>query len=154
MHGFYVNDVYGGAVVSPAKPGAAFLAYVVDDRLIDGSVNGIGGVFRQLARAGATAPDGPGSPLRAAFAAGAVGILIFLAVRSLDAPLPVAHRRHVHAARRRGPARPVPEAQRSTCTACGRSSSRCSTFGLSLGILASFHDGRGRASSSSTTRCG
>ena len=82
MHGFYVNDVYGGAVVSPAKAGAAFLAYVVDDRLIDGSVNGIGGVFRQLARGGRLLQSGLVRRYALAFAAGAVGILIFVAVRS------------------------------------------------------------------------
>jgi NADH-quinone oxidoreductase subunit L len=82
MHGFYVNDVYGGAIVSPAKAGSAFLAYVVDDRLIDGSVNGIGGAFRQLARAGRLAQSGLVRRYALAFAAGAVGILIFVAVRS------------------------------------------------------------------------
>jgi NADH-quinone oxidoreductase subunit L len=81
-HGFYVNDVYGGAIVSPAKAGSAFLAYVVDDRLIDGSVNGIGGAFRQLARAGRLAQSGLVRRYALAFAAGAVGILIFVAVRS------------------------------------------------------------------------
>ena len=77
-----MNDVYGGAIVSPVKAGSAFLAYVVDDRLIDGSVNGIGGAFRQLARAGRLAQSGLVRRYALAFAAGVVGILIFVAVRS------------------------------------------------------------------------
>jgi len=79
--GFYVNDVYAGAIVAPAKAGAAFLAYLVDDRVIDGAVNGVGGSFRRLAGVGRLLQAGLVRRYALAFAAGAVGILVYVAVR-------------------------------------------------------------------------
>jgi NADH-quinone oxidoreductase subunit L len=79
--GFYVNDFYSNFIVGPAKMGSAFLAYVVDARVIDGAVNGIGRVFRRLAGVGRRLQTGLVRNYALAFLAGAVGILWYLAVR-------------------------------------------------------------------------
>src|SRR3972149_2582250 len=41
--GMYVDDLYARVLVAPAKAGSAFLASVVDARVVDGLVNGFGG---------------------------------------------------------------------------------------------------------------
>jgi NADH:ubiquinone oxidoreductase subunit 5 (subunit L)/multisubunit Na+/H+ antiporter MnhA subunit len=79
--GLFVNDVYSGAIVAPAKAGSAFLAYVVDDRVIDGSVNGVGGLFRRLAAVGRRVQSGLVRRYALALAAGVVAILWYVSVR-------------------------------------------------------------------------
>jgi NADH-quinone oxidoreductase subunit L len=82
VHGFYVNDAYSNVIVAPAKAAAAFAAYVVDARIIDGAVNGLAALVRSLARSGTKGPDGPGPELRAGVAcSGAVVVLFILVVR-------------------------------------------------------------------------
>jgi len=79
--GFYVNDVYSGAVVAPAKAASAFLAYVVDARVVDGAVNGIGTLFRRTAQAGRRVQTGLVRNYALGVLLGAVAILWYLAVR-------------------------------------------------------------------------
>ena len=81
QQGFYVNALYSSAIVAPAKLGAAFLAYVVDARVIDGAVNGLGHAFRGLAVVGRRVQTGLVRNYALAFLAGAVGILFYLAVK-------------------------------------------------------------------------
>jgi NADH-quinone oxidoreductase subunit L len=81
QRGFYINDFYSGVIVAPAKALAAFLAYVVDARVIDGAVNGFGTVFRQAALAGRRLQTGLVRNYALAVLLGAVAILWYLAVR-------------------------------------------------------------------------
>jgi NADH-quinone oxidoreductase subunit L len=81
QRGFYVNDVYGEAVVRPAKLGAAFLAYVLDKRIVDGAANGIGRVFSTGASVGRRIQTGFVRNYALAFLLGAVGILLYLVVK-------------------------------------------------------------------------
>jgi len=81
QRGFYVNDFYGGAVVGPAKLGAAFLAYVLDKRIVDGAANGIGRLFAVSAGAGRRIQTGFVRNYALAFLLGAVAVLLYLAVR-------------------------------------------------------------------------
>jgi NADH-quinone oxidoreductase subunit L len=81
MRGFYVNDFYSGAVVGPAKLGSAFAAYVIDKRVVDGAFNGIGQLFVSGARVGRKVQTGLVRNYALAFLLGAVGILLYLAVR-------------------------------------------------------------------------
>jgi NADH-quinone oxidoreductase subunit L len=79
--GFYVNAFYSNVIVAPAKLASAFLAYVVDTKVIDGAVNGLGRSFRGLATAGRRIQTGLVRNYALAFLAGAVGILWYLAVK-------------------------------------------------------------------------
>jgi NADH-quinone oxidoreductase subunit L len=81
QRGFFVNDVYSGVIVSPAKAVAAFLAYVVDARVIDEAVNGLGTVFRQAAAVGRRVQTGLVRNYALGVLLGAVAILWYLAVR-------------------------------------------------------------------------
>jgi NADH-quinone oxidoreductase subunit L len=81
QRGFYVNDFYSGAIVGPAKLGAAFAAYVVDRRVIDGAVNGIGGVVAVVARSGRRVQTGLVRNYAVGILLGAAALLAYLAVR-------------------------------------------------------------------------
>jgi NADH-quinone oxidoreductase subunit L len=81
QRGFYVNDFYSGVIVAPAKAVAAFLAYVVDVRVIDGAVNGVATLFRRLALAGRRVQTGLVRNYALGVLLGAVAILWYLAVR-------------------------------------------------------------------------
>jgi NADH-quinone oxidoreductase subunit L len=82
QHGLYVDDFYGSAVVGPAKLGAAFTAFVLDKRVVDGAVNGVGALVSVAARAGRKVQTGLVRSYALALLLGAVGILLFVAVRS------------------------------------------------------------------------
>ncbi len=79
--GLYVNDVYSEAIVIPARAGAAFTAYVVDKRVVDGAVNGIGRLFTWGASVGRRVQTGLVRSYALAILLGAVGVLLYLAVR-------------------------------------------------------------------------
>jgi NADH-quinone oxidoreductase subunit L len=81
QRGFYVNDAYNAGLVAPGRLASAFLAYVVDARVIDGTVNGLGHVFRGLAGAGRKLQTGLVRTYALAFLVGVVGVLLYLAVR-------------------------------------------------------------------------
>jgi NADH-quinone oxidoreductase subunit L len=81
QRGFYINDFYGGAVVGPAKLAAAFVAYVLDKRIVDGAANGIGLLFATAAGVGRRIQTGFVRNYALAFLLGAVVILLYLAVR-------------------------------------------------------------------------
>jgi NADH-quinone oxidoreductase subunit L len=81
QRGFYIDDFYGGAVVGPAKLGAAFAAYVFDKRIVDGAVNGMGSLVGAIARTGRNAQTGLVRRYAAAFLLGAAVVLAYLAVR-------------------------------------------------------------------------
>ena len=78
---FYVNDFYSGVLVAPAKLTAAFAAYVVDLRFIDGAIIGLGRIFATLASAGRRIQTGFVRTYAVGLLLGAVGILWYLAVR-------------------------------------------------------------------------
>ncbi|HZD78696.1 MAG TPA: NADH-quinone oxidoreductase subunit L, partial [Actinomycetota bacterium] len=46
LHGFFVNDLYNALLVANAQLASAFVASVVDLRIVDGIVNGVGWVVR------------------------------------------------------------------------------------------------------------
>jgi NADH-quinone oxidoreductase subunit L len=80
--GWYIDQVYGGLVVAPGKAAAAFTAYVVDARVIDGAVNGLGTAVRGLARVGRRWQTGFVRSYAMFFLAGAVGVLVYLGFRT------------------------------------------------------------------------
>jgi NADH-quinone oxidoreductase subunit L len=82
QRGFYVDDLYGGVVVGPAKLGAAFTAYVVDSRVVDGAMNGIGRLVAATASVGRRVQTGLVRNYALAFLLGVVGLLWYLTARS------------------------------------------------------------------------
>jgi NADH-quinone oxidoreductase subunit L len=80
--GFFVDDVYGALLVLPGKAASAFTAYVFDQRVIDGAVNGLGEAFRRLAGVGRQVQTGLVRSYALAFLLGAVAVVLVLVVRA------------------------------------------------------------------------
>jgi NADH-quinone oxidoreductase subunit L len=80
-HGWWFDSVYGAVLVSPGKAGAAFAAYVVDRRLIDGAGNLVARAVGLAASAGRRMQTGIVRTYALAFLIGVVGLLWYLAVR-------------------------------------------------------------------------
>jgi NADH-quinone oxidoreductase subunit L len=80
--GWYVDDVYGSVVVLPGKVTLAFLAYVFDQRVIDGAVNGLGSAFGRFAGTGRRVQTGLVRSYALVFLLGAVALLLFVVWRS------------------------------------------------------------------------
>ncbi len=81
QRGFYVDDVYTGGLVAPAKLGSAFLAYVFDRRVLDGAVNGLGRIIGAFAGRGRAVQTGRVRSYALAVLLGVVGVLSYLVVR-------------------------------------------------------------------------
>ena len=57
QQGWYVDRAYDVVIVQPAKAFARLTADVVDGTVIDGAVNGVGGLVKRAASGGKLAPD-------------------------------------------------------------------------------------------------
>jgi NADH-quinone oxidoreductase subunit L len=80
--GFFIDDAYGALLVLPGKATSAFLAYVFDQRVVDGAVNGIGDGFRRLAGVGRRLQTGLVRSYALAFLLGAVALILLVVVRT------------------------------------------------------------------------
>ena len=80
-HGWWFDSVYGAVLVTPGKAGAAFAAYVVDRRLIDGAGNLVAKGVGQTANGLRKVTGGYVRRYALAFLIGVVGILWYLAAR-------------------------------------------------------------------------
>jgi NADH-quinone oxidoreductase subunit L len=79
--GWYVDQAYSTLIVTPGKTAAAFAAYVVDAKVIDGVVNGLGGGTRKLAAVGRRVQTGFVRNYALAFLAGSVAVLVYVGLR-------------------------------------------------------------------------
>jgi NADH-quinone oxidoreductase subunit L len=79
--GWYVDDAYAHLLVPAAEVGARALAYGVERRVIDGSVNAIGGLVTRLAGVGRRVQTGLVRNYALAFLIGAIAILVYAGVR-------------------------------------------------------------------------
>jgi NADH-quinone oxidoreductase subunit L len=80
-NGWYLDTYYSAILVTPGEAVAAFSAYVVDARFIDGIVNGAGGAVRGLAGAARRVQTGFVRNYALAFLAGVVGVLVYAGLR-------------------------------------------------------------------------
>ena len=79
--GWYVDDVYAATIVAPGKAGSAFLAYVVDEGVVDGIVNAVGIFVQWLARVTRRVQTGFVRTYALAFLLGAVALLVYVGFR-------------------------------------------------------------------------
>jgi NADH-quinone oxidoreductase subunit L len=79
--GWWFDDVYGSILVAPGKAGAAFTAYVVDRKIVDGAGNLLAKGFSMAANAGRRVQTGRVRTYALGFLVGVVGILWYLAAR-------------------------------------------------------------------------
>ena len=79
--GWFLDDLYGAAVVLPGRVGSGFLARAVDQGVIDRSVEGIGRGFAALARTGRRIQTGFVRSYALVFLLGVVALLLYLAAR-------------------------------------------------------------------------
>jgi NADH-quinone oxidoreductase subunit L len=82
QRGWFFDDVYAAVLVVPGKAGAAFLAYVVDNRIVDGMVGLVGRGITALAGAGRRVQTGLVRNYALGFLVGAVAILFYIVLRS------------------------------------------------------------------------
>ena len=80
-NGYYVDEMYGAAIVSPGKSAANWTAFVVDSQIVDGAVNGVGQAVRGLGRALRPLQTGFVRSYGVGIAAGAIALLIWLLAR-------------------------------------------------------------------------
>jgi NADH-quinone oxidoreductase subunit L len=81
LNGWYVDRAYDTVLIQPAKSGSWIAAYVIDARIIDGLVEGIGAGVRRLADRGRLVQTGFVRSYALAIFLGAVAILIYMGVR-------------------------------------------------------------------------
>ena len=82
-HGYWVDEVYGSLIVKPGMRIAVWSAGFVDQRTIDGLVNGIGWAVRQAGARLQPLQSGYVRSYGALLAAGAVGVVAWIVVRGL-----------------------------------------------------------------------
>jgi NADH-quinone oxidoreductase subunit L len=81
-HGLYVDDLYAAGLGGPGKVVSAFLAYVVDRRVIDGSLMGLGRVIGAFAQVGRRVQSGLVRAYAVGILLGVVALLLYLGVRA------------------------------------------------------------------------
>ena len=82
-NGYWVDDVYGALIVKPAMRLALWSAAVVDQRTIDGLVNGVGVAVRRLGHRLRPLQSGFVRSYGALLAVGAVGVVAWIVARGL-----------------------------------------------------------------------
>ncbi|MDQ4069334.1 MAG: NADH-quinone oxidoreductase subunit L, partial [Actinomycetota bacterium] len=81
-HAWYVDDLYRAVVEAPSRALANFSAFVVDAKVIDGTVNGVGALVRAGGSRLRTIQSGFVRNYALAVAVGAVAILAYAVARS------------------------------------------------------------------------
>jgi NADH-quinone oxidoreductase subunit L len=79
--GWYVDHAYSTLFVKPGAAAGRFTASVVDTKVVDGFVNGLGAGTRKLAAAGRLVQTGFVRSYALAFLLGAVGLLVWVGTR-------------------------------------------------------------------------
>jgi NADH-quinone oxidoreductase subunit L len=74
-----VDGLYGAVIVAPGRKTAEVAAFAVDTRVIDGAVNGIGGMVRRVGEAGRSIQTGYVRNYGVLFLGGALVVIAFLA---------------------------------------------------------------------------
>ena len=82
-NGYWVDDVYGALIVKPGMRIALWSAAVVDQRTIDGLVNGVGVAVRRLGHRLRPLQSGFVRSYGALLAVGAVGVVAWIVARGL-----------------------------------------------------------------------
>jgi NADH-quinone oxidoreductase subunit L len=81
QHGWYVDRAYDVMIVQPAKALAGLVAGAVDTIVIDGAVNGIGGIVKRASTAGRLVQTGFVRTYAIVLFLGAVAVLGYIGVR-------------------------------------------------------------------------
>jgi NADH-quinone oxidoreductase subunit L len=81
-NGYYVDNLYGDVLVRPGELGAAWAAFVADQRGLDGIVNGVGWLVRRLGALLRPLQSGFVRSYGAAMMIGTVVVLLWLVSRA------------------------------------------------------------------------
>jgi NADH-quinone oxidoreductase subunit L len=82
QHAWYVDDAYDKAIAQPGRAAAAFGADVIDAKVIDGAVNGVGVIVRVGGSGLRRIQTGFVRNYALAISVGAVGVLAYMLARS------------------------------------------------------------------------
>ncbi len=80
--GYYLDDVYGNTLVLPGKLASAWLAFVADQRVVDGAVNGVGVLVRRIGAALKPVQSGFVRNYAVILLGGTIGVLAWMLMRS------------------------------------------------------------------------
>jgi NADH-quinone oxidoreductase subunit L len=80
-NGYYVDDLYGKTIVLPGKKASEKLAFTADAKGIDGAVNGVGVLVKQVAEWVKPFQTGFMRSYAVGILGGAVGLLLFILIR-------------------------------------------------------------------------
>ena len=80
LAGYHVDDLYGRTIVGPGKAAATQLAFTADAKVIDGAVNGLGGLVKHVGARFTSIQTGLARNYAVGILAGAVGVLVWLIV--------------------------------------------------------------------------
>jgi NADH-quinone oxidoreductase subunit L len=80
-NGYYVDDLYGKTIVLPGKKALEQLAFTADAKGIDGAVNGVGVLVKQVAEWAKPLQTGFVRSYAVGILGGAVGLLLFILIR-------------------------------------------------------------------------
>jgi NADH-quinone oxidoreductase subunit L len=81
-HKFFVDEIYATLIVSPLRVLASFLAGVIDRRVIDGAVNGAGGLVSKAAGSWRRLQSGLVRSYAVGVLAGAALLVAYVAIRA------------------------------------------------------------------------
>jgi NADH:ubiquinone oxidoreductase subunit 5 (subunit L)/multisubunit Na+/H+ antiporter MnhA subunit len=74
-----IDGLYGYAIVAPGRKTAEVAAFAVDNQIIDGAVNGIGGLVRRIGESARSLQTGYVRSYGVLFLGGAVIVIAWLA---------------------------------------------------------------------------
>ncbi|MDH3425741.1 MAG: hypothetical protein OEM22_03630, partial [Acidimicrobiia bacterium] len=80
-NGYYLDNLYGDTIVLPGKLAAAWAAFFVDQRIVDGAVNGVGWVVRRIGIALRPLQSGFTRSYGAVLLAGTLALMVWMMLR-------------------------------------------------------------------------
>ncbi len=81
LHGYYVDDIYGKTVVLPGKTLSERVAFVIDAKVVDGAVNGVGKLTTWTSERLKPLQSGLARSYATGILAGTLGLVIWFLVR-------------------------------------------------------------------------
>ncbi|MCP3975836.1 MAG: NADH-quinone oxidoreductase subunit L [bacterium] len=80
LAGYHVDDIYGRTIVAPGKAASEALAFTADAKVVDGGVNGLGALVKQVGGMMTRLQTGFVRSYGLGILAGAVGIIIWMLI--------------------------------------------------------------------------
>ena len=80
LAGYHVDDLYGRTIVAPGKAAAEVMAFTADAKVVDGAVNGLGGLVKWVAARFSKLQTGLVRSYGVGILAGVVAVVVWLLI--------------------------------------------------------------------------